>query len=36
LVRLGSGVLRTESAAVAAGLLLAALRGGLVLPAGPP
>jgi 16S rRNA (uracil1498-N3)-methyltransferase len=35
-VRLGSGVLRTESAAVAAGLLLAALRAGLVLPAASP
>ena len=33
LVRLGPGVLRTESAAVAAGVLLAALRYGLVLPA---
>jgi 16S rRNA (uracil1498-N3)-methyltransferase len=35
LVRLGPGVLRTESAAVAAGVLLAALRSGLVLPAEP-
>ena len=32
-VRLGPGVLRTESAAVAAGVLLVALRTGLVLPA---
>ncbi len=31
-VRLGPGVLRTESAAVVAGVLLAALRSGLVLP----
>jgi 16S rRNA (uracil1498-N3)-methyltransferase len=36
LVRLGPGVLRTESAAVAAGVLLGALRSRLVLPAGPP
>jgi 16S rRNA (uracil1498-N3)-methyltransferase len=36
LVRLGPGVLRTESAAVAAGVLLVALRSGLVLPAAPP
>jgi 16S rRNA (uracil1498-N3)-methyltransferase len=35
LVRLGPGLLRTESAAVAAGVLLAALRSGLVLPAEP-
>jgi 16S rRNA (uracil1498-N3)-methyltransferase len=35
-VRLGPGVLRTESAAVAAGVLLAALRSGLVLPVGKP
>ncbi len=35
-VRLGPGVLRTESAAVAAGVLLAALRSGLVLPAARP
>ncbi len=31
-VRLGPGILRTETAAVAAGVLLAALRGGLVRP----
>jgi 16S rRNA (uracil1498-N3)-methyltransferase len=36
LVRLGPGVLRTESAAVAAGVLLAALRSGLVRPAESP
>jgi 16S rRNA (uracil1498-N3)-methyltransferase len=36
LVRLGPGVLRTESAAVAAGVLLAALRAGLVLPVERP
>jgi 16S rRNA (uracil1498-N3)-methyltransferase len=36
LVGLGPGVLRTESAAVAAGVLLAALRSGLVLPASQP
>jgi 16S rRNA (uracil1498-N3)-methyltransferase len=35
-VRLGPGVLRTETAAVAAGALLAALRAGLVLPAESP
>ncbi|HEX4865769.1 MAG TPA: RsmE family RNA methyltransferase [Acidimicrobiales bacterium] len=34
LIRLGDGVLRTETAAVAAGVLLAALRGGVVAPAG--
>lgn len=33
LVRLGGGVLRTETAAVAAGVLLTALRGGIVAPA---
>ena len=35
LVGLGGGVLRTETAAVAAGVLLTALRGGIVAPAGP-
>jgi 16S rRNA (uracil1498-N3)-methyltransferase len=37
LVRLGGGVLRTETAAMAAGVLLTALRGGIVArsPAGP-
>lgn len=35
-VGLGPGVLRTESAAVAAGVLLAALRSRLVLPVEPP
>ena len=33
-VRLGSGVLRTESAAVAAGVLMTAIRAGLAAPAG--
>ncbi len=36
LVRLGPGVLRTETAAVVAGVLLAALRSGLVLPGEQP
>jgi 16S rRNA (uracil1498-N3)-methyltransferase len=35
-VGLGDGVLRTESAALSAGILLAALRGGLVRPGGSP
>ena len=33
-VRVGGGVLRTESAAVAAGVLMTAIRAGLVSPAG--
>ncbi len=34
-VGLGPNVLRAETAALAAGVILAALRGGLVAPAGP-
>lgn len=35
-VALGSGVLRAETAAIAAGVVLTSLRAGLLRPAGPP
>jgi 16S rRNA (uracil1498-N3)-methyltransferase len=35
-VALGPGVMRSETAAVAAGIVLSALRSGLVIPVSPP